>query len=93
MVRSASRSAPSTGNPSSSSAASPPASARAASAAQGVPASFGAGQAIANNPLAPLARADYAGPQLSNAQNAMFQGTGEYGRKLWAGGVESDRAR
>lgn len=73
MVRSAARSAPSTGNPAPTSQ-SPPASN--SSAAQGIPASFGAGQAYGSDPLAALNRADFAGPHMAQLGDQMFRGTG-----------------
>ncbi|PWN31232.1 ubiquitin-domain-containing protein [Meira miltonrushii] len=83
MVRSASRSAPSTGNPASSTAATGTTSTNAnapsgatGSAAQGVPSSFGAGQAFGSDPLAALNRADLAGPHMANLGRDMFQGFG-----------------
>lgn len=81
MVRSASRSAPSTGNPASSTATGASTAATApsgatGSAAQGVPSSFGAGQAFGSDPLAALNRADLAGPHMANLGRDMFQGFG-----------------
>lgn len=83
MVRSASRSAPSTGNPASTTTATTGTSTTAnapsgatGSAAQGVPSSFGAGQAFGSDPLAALNRADLAGPHMANLGRDMFQGFG-----------------
>lgn len=78
MVRSAARSAPSTGNPAAPAATAAATSTPAASAgaAQGVPASFGTGQAFGSDPLAALNRADLAGPHMANLGRDMFQGFG-----------------
>lgn len=77
MVRSAARSAPSTGNPGAGGAANtssaPPNN---PSAAQGVPSSFGAGQAFGTDPLAALNRADLAGPHMAHLGRNMFEGFG-----------------
>lgn len=79
MVRSAARSAPSTGNPSTSAAgttAGTTPQAAPTSAAQGVPSSFGTGQAYGTDPLAALNRADFAGPQMTALSRDLFQGFG-----------------
>lgn len=86
MVKSAARSAPTTGNPSAagtapsnnSTAAGGGASA-ASSQAQGVPTNFSAGQTFTNNPLSALNRADYAGPHMArllNESGGAFGGMG-----------------
>ncbi|CEH15302.1 Ubiquitin-like protein [Ceraceosorus bombacis] len=98
MVRSASRSAPTTGNPSTGSAPSASStnasgSSAANSAAQGVPANFGAGQQFANNPLSALNRADYAGPQLTAAQNQMFDGMNVQDPNFMMNMLENDSFR
>lgn len=78
MVRSASRSAPSTGNPTSSSnpASTTPSTAAAAgtAAARGAPSNYATGQNFGSDPLAQLNRADYAGPHMANLNP--FQGLG-----------------
>lgn len=82
MVKSAARSAPTTGNPSVSGTA--PSSAGASSNAassqsQGVPSNFSAGQNFTNNPLSALNRADYAGPHMArllNESGGAFGGMG-----------------
>ncbi|KAN0059710.1 hypothetical protein ACQY0O_008282 [Thecaphora frezii] len=82
MVRSAARSAPSTGNPQNNapaSAATPSSSAGANAQAQGVPSNFSAGQNFTNNPLSALNRADYAGPHMArllNESGGAFGGMG-----------------
>ncbi|CAO1620713.1 unnamed protein product [Parajaminaea phylloscopi] len=75
LVKSASRSAPVTGNPSTS-ASTTGSTAAGSSAAQGVPSNFGAGQQFTNNPLSALNRADLAGPHMARIGHNMFQGTG-----------------
>ncbi|EPQ29638.1 uncharacterized protein PFL1_02857 [Pseudozyma flocculosa PF-1] len=88
MVRSASRSAPVTGNPQNNA---PPSTANAntssstgaASAnsaqAQGVPANFAAGQNFTNNPLSALNRADLAGPHMARLLNESGGAFGQMG--------------
>lgn len=76
MVRSAARSAPSTGNPASAQPTTSQPASGASAAAQGVPTSFGAGQAFGSDPLAALNRADLAGPHMANLGRDLFQGTG-----------------
>lgn len=84
MVKSAARSAPTTGNPSvpgtAPSAAGASASSNAASSqSQGVPSNFSAGQNFTNNPLSALNRADYAGPHMArllNESGGAFGGMG-----------------
>lgn len=78
LVKSASRSAPVTGNPSTGGASTSAGnnSAAAASSSQGIPSNFGAGQQFTNNPLAALNRADLAGPHMANIGRQLFQGTG-----------------
>lgn len=65
MVRSAARSAPSTGNPTSSSNPSQTAAAGSA-AARGAPSNFATGQNFGSDPLAALNRANLAGPHMAN---------------------------
>lgn len=77
MVRSASRSAPSTGNPTSSSnpaSTSPSTAAAGTAAARGAPSNYATGQNFGSDPLAQLNRADYAGPHMANLNP--FQGLG-----------------
>ncbi|KAJ1032434.1 hypothetical protein NDA16_000458 [Ustilago loliicola] len=82
MVKSAARSAPTTGNPSVPGTA--PSSTggsnnAASSQSQGVPSNFSAGQNFTNNPLSALNRADYAGPHMArllNESGGAFGGMG-----------------
>lgn len=82
MVKSAARSAPTTGNPSvpgTAPSASNTSSNAAASQSQGVPSNFSAGQNFTNNPLSALNRADYAGPHMArllNESGGAFGGMG-----------------
>ncbi|GAC99020.1 hypothetical protein PHSY_006617 [Pseudozyma hubeiensis SY62] len=82
MVKSAARSAPTTGNPSvpgTAPAASSGSNNAASSQAQGVPSNFSAGQNFTNNPLSALNRADYAGPHMArllNESGGAFGGMG-----------------
>lgn len=76
MVRSAARSAPVSGNPSTSATPASSTPATAPSAAQGVPSSFGTGQAFGSDPLAALNRADFAGPHMAALNRDLFQGFG-----------------
>ena len=82
LVKSASRSAPTTGNAAPtggtarSSASSGAGDAASASTAAGVPSNFGAGQQFTNNPLAALNRADLAGPHMAGIGRSLFEGTG-----------------
>lgn len=76
MVRSAARSAPVSGNPSTSASPATSSPANAPSAAQGVPSTFGTGQAFGSDPLAALNRADLAGPHMAALNRDLFQGMG-----------------
>lgn len=82
MVKSAARSAPTTGNPSvpGTAPSSTGSSNNAASSqSQGVPSNFSAGQNFTNNPLSALNRADYAGPHMArllNESGGAFGGMG-----------------
>lgn len=84
MVKSAARSAPTTGNPSvpgtaPSATGSSASNNAAASQSHGVPSNFSAGQNFTNNPLSALNRADYAGPHMArllNESGGAFGGMG-----------------
>ena len=82
MVKSAARSAPTTGNPSvpgTAPSATGASSNAASSQSQGVPSNFSAGQNFTNNPLSALNRADYAGPHMArllNESGGAFGGMG-----------------
>ncbi|KAJ1034066.1 hypothetical protein NDA18_000938 [Ustilago nuda] len=82
MVKSAARSAPTTGNPSvpGTAPSSTGSSNNAASSlSHGVPSNFSAGQNFTNNPLSALNRADYAGPHMArllNESGGAFGGMG-----------------
>ncbi|PWN47069.1 hypothetical protein IE53DRAFT_390805 [Violaceomyces palustris] len=81
MVRSAARSAPTTGNPATAGTAPTTTSASStnASAAQGVPSNFAAGQNFNSDPLSALNRADLAGPHMARLLNNSGGMFGEMG--------------
>ncbi|SAM75481.1 related to DSK2-ubiquitin-like protein [Ustilago bromivora] len=82
MVKSAARSAPTTGNPSvpgTAPSGTGSSNNAASSQSQGVPSNFSAGQNFTNNPLSALNRADYAGPHMArllNESGGAFGGMG-----------------